>query len=538
MKILAVSLLRLGDLIMAAQSMVAIRKKYPEAEFHLLTNRSNEPIARLLKGISQVHYFERSICQKSLGEESQSVFEATDRIEDLVKRLNQYDFSKVINLTQNKLSSHICGMVAADEYHGMITSDNGVVHLSSPWFRHLNNYIAGNGYDAFHYVDLFRSSLGSETKDSNEEIFSRPKTKTLAAHQDRIVIQAWSSDVKKDYSVSNWRKFLLHLRSISPEAEFSILAAPNERKRLEKFIIDLKIQDMSIEPALLSFEELLEYLPRQRGLVSVDTSVKHLAGAIGCRVIELVLGSSDSRKTGVYSEASLIVRSRAGCAPCVHSKSCSQNSFLCEDLIDPDMLSMITHEYFKANWPSLRVLAEEYRDEAYIGRVGFTGSGLWYTQSMHPVEWQKEKESLINLESWRFTLNRKYLEVTPPFRKAAQALAPTLMDPQHLLVERLESVSRQTEMNVDRVARQVHDSVKQLIAGDVSELSEISRELKILEKNLGLGDYLSQYIGSISEDGILSIRALRDSINELRNYQVTKTNILRSIHKINQEEGL
>ena len=536
MKILVVSMLRLGDLIMAAQSLVAIRKIYPDADIHLLTNRSNLPIAKLINGVTRVHYFERELCQKSLGEENRSVFEATDRIDDLIKRLNKYEFDKVINLTQNRISAHLSGMVNATEYHGMITSENNVVHLSSPWFRHLNNYIAGKGTDAFHYVDLFRSALGFEEKWSEADVFIQPKTRAFSEHKNKIVVQAWSSDEKKDYSISNWRKYFTHLASIRPNTEVVVLGAPNERQRLNSFLKDIGDPGIKIEPAILTFEELLDYLPRQSCVVSVDTSIKHLAGAIGMRVIELALGSSDPRKTGVYSEGSIVIKSRVDCAPCSHIKTCSKASYLCEESIDPEMLSMVTHEYLRGSWPSLRVLAEEYRENTYIGRVGFTQSGLWFTQSLHPVEWQREKESLVNLESWRFTLNRKYLELSPPFQKVAHSLAPTLMDPQKLMVERLESVSRQTEMNVDRVARQVHDAVKDLAVGDISDNKEVLRELRALESDLGLGDYLSRYVHSISAQGISSIRSLRESINELRNFQVTKTNILRSIHNMNKEE--
>ena len=536
MKILVVSMLRLGDLIMASQAFVAIRKAYPNADIHLLTNRSNLPIAKLLSGITRCHYFERELCQKSIGEENRSVFEATDRIDDLIKRLNKYEFDKVINFTQNRISAHLSGMVNAQEYHGMITSENGVVHLSSPWFRHLNNYIAGKGTDAFHYVDLFRSALGFEEKWSMQDIFVKSKNRAFADHKGKIVIQAWSSDEKKDYSISSWRKYIDHLASIRPNSEVVVLGAPNEKQRLNSFIKDIGSAKIKVEPAILTFEELLDYLPRQACVVSVDTSIKHLAAAIGCRVVELALGSSDPRKTGVYSEGSIVVKSRVDCAPCSHVKACSKASYLCEESVDPEMFSMVTHEYLLGNWPSLRVLAEEYREQAYIGRVGFTSSGLWYTRSLHPVEWQREKESLVNLESWRFTLNRKYLELSPPFEDVALSLAPTLMDPQKLMVERLESVSRQTEMNVDRVARQVHDAVKELAVGGVAENKEVLRELQALESELGLGDYLSQYVHSISSQGISSIRSLRESINELRNFQVTKTNILRSIHNINKEE--
>lgn len=535
MKILVVSMLRLGDLIMVAKAVAALKVKYPNAELHLLTNRSNFPIAKLLSIFDRCHYYDRDLCQKSINDIDHSVFEATDRLEDLALRLNKLEFDTVINLTQNKISAHLCGMINAEDYHGMVTSETGVIHLSSPWFRHLNNYIAGEGSDTFHYIDLFSSALGLDSAAGSSDIFIKPEQEININHKDKIVIQAWSSDKKKDYSAENWRKFFHHYSVIHPGIEFSVLSAPQEKSQLDDFIKAVQQPGISIEPASLSFAELLDYLPQQKAMVSVDTSVKHFAAALGVKTIELALGSSDPRKTGVYAEGSLIIKSRAKCAPCSHLAPCSQGSFVCEQDIEPEMLSMAVNEFTKGNWPSLRVLAEEYRDQAYFGRVGFTETGLWYSQSMHPVEWQKEKETIINLESWKFTLNRKYLDTSPPFNEVAKALSPTLMDPQSLMVERLESVSRQTEMHVDRIARHIHESVKGLASGSSKDTQEIYKELRRLEADMGLGDYLSQYLGSIQVNGISSIRSLREAINELRNYQVSKTNILRNIHKINFE---
>lgn len=66
-------------------------------------------------------------------------------------------------------------------------------------------------------------------------------------------------------------------------------------------------------------------------LVTLDTAIKHLATWTGTPIVEIALGSSNPNETGAYQEGALILKPQVPCAPCRHSSSCSQSSFVCQE---------------------------------------------------------------------------------------------------------------------------------------------------------------------------------------------------------------
>lgn len=77
MKLLVISLLRIGDLAMHSLVVSRLRKAHPDAEIHVLTNRSNLEFANLLN-VEKVHVFERERMQASMRSAETCIFEAFD----------------------------------------------------------------------------------------------------------------------------------------------------------------------------------------------------------------------------------------------------------------------------------------------------------------------------------------------------------------------------------------------------------------------------------------------------------------------------
>ena len=68
MKILAISLLRIGDLMMHVHILRAVRKMFPKCEIHLLVNELSESFAKEIEIVDQVNVFPRQKLQKFLVE--------------------------------------------------------------------------------------------------------------------------------------------------------------------------------------------------------------------------------------------------------------------------------------------------------------------------------------------------------------------------------------------------------------------------------------------------------------------------------------
>ncbi len=66
MKILVLSLLRLGDIIQQEPLLKGLREKHPSAEIHLLLNRQFASVERVLDSVVDKYiYFDRESLQKA-----------------------------------------------------------------------------------------------------------------------------------------------------------------------------------------------------------------------------------------------------------------------------------------------------------------------------------------------------------------------------------------------------------------------------------------------------------------------------------------
>jgi len=169
---------------------------------------------------------------------------------------------------------------------------------------------------------------------------------------------------------------------VHPEAHIAVIGAPFERERLGPFVDGLRARGVQAHAAILSFEGAFSLLKRSRLLLSVDTSIKHLAGAARTPVVELCLGSGDFHRTGSYQSGSLIIQSREACAPCVHSKPCHRESQFCASRVPPELVAMVVAEAFAGRSFQLRAIAEEFKEEAGIFRVEAKQSGFWAAYSV------------------------------------------------------------------------------------------------------------------------------------------------------------
>src|SRR4051812_44844975 len=99
MKILVVSLLRLGDILLATSVLRSLKRENPKAEIHILINGQFQAVTNLIPHVTKVFSFDRDGIQQIIGTADRSLLEAYFRVEDLVEQLQTEQYDKVINLT-------------------------------------------------------------------------------------------------------------------------------------------------------------------------------------------------------------------------------------------------------------------------------------------------------------------------------------------------------------------------------------------------------------------------------------------------------
>ncbi|WP_413586345.1 glycosyltransferase family 9 protein [Bdellovibrio sp. HCB274] len=337
MKILVVSLLRLGDIIQQQPLLKALRNRHPQAEIHLLANLQCSQAESLLQGlVNKYFYFDRESLQKGLGEASYNILWSYHQAEALVQDLNKQNYHQIFNFTHNKLSAYLMGAVKAADKQGLHHTDGAFQGLKNPWLRYFNDRFSGTQPSMFHYVELLGKSFGLPVS----KAVSQPSTKSK-----KVLFQCLTSDSKKNWGLQRFKQLKDTIESSLVDYKVQVLCAPFEKNQLAEVFSesDLLVCDLSGAQKALSESCLL---------VTGDTSIKHLSAQMGIPTVELVLGSSDWTKTAAFSEQSQVIASKAACSPCAHSQACSQKSQICAEDISVDQV-------FAAVWDKLSKKSNE-----------------------------------------------------------------------------------------------------------------------------------------------------------------------------------
>lgn len=315
MKILVVSLLRLGDLIMQQPLLQMLRLKYPEAEIHLLINRQFASSKYLVDNyVDQFHFFDRELYQRAMGNIEYNILYPYQHLNDSVQKLKKEKFDLAINFTHNRLSAYLCGLIDAKEFKGAYYKQGKFVGINNRWMHYFDSRFSKNGRSIFHYVEVLASSF---------EFPIPPRVYPLSLENKKnIYIQPLTSDRKKNWNIASYQSLLQQLKKKYSAFNFKILCAPFEQNLIEKYFSKDDI-------LVLQLVELPELLKNARALITGDTSIMHLAAQNGVPVLEIAIGSADVCKTGPYSYAFRAIESQISCYPCQHSESCFQVSHFC-----------------------------------------------------------------------------------------------------------------------------------------------------------------------------------------------------------------
>ncbi len=423
MKILIVSLLRLGDIVLSAPVVRALKDKYPNAQVDLLINSQFSSVTNLIPGVHRVHLFERDLIQKGLGEADRPLFESFSRLENLVDELNANDYDQVINLTHNRLSGWLMGLISARAKVGLVFDPAGRASFGHGWFRFLNNQVEADGSETFHFTDVFGFGLGLDFESLRQPSLVETETGrrevdalTSNSADGIVVIQALTSDVKKDWGFSRWSRAIESLARANERARFVVIGAPSERDRLASLVSELVTRGVRAELAILGLEGAFSLLKRAKLLITGDTSIKHLAAAARTPIVEITLGSSDAYRTGAYVNGAIILQSRETCAPCVHSKPCHRASHLCAERLPTDGVAMVCNEVLNGRSFQLGTIAEEYRTELEILRVDMKSAGFWAAHSV------TEKMTEASVARW-IDLKSKQIWLSQEERRGSEILA-------------------------------------------------------------------------------------------------------------------
>jgi ADP-heptose:LPS heptosyltransferase len=524
MKILVISLLRLGDILMATSVLRSLRREYPKAELHVLINGQFQSVANIIPFVSKVYSFDRAGLQNILGSQDRNILEAYFRIEDLVEQLQTERYDQVVNLTHNRLSGWLTALIGCPNTRGVVFGANGKFSIGSGWFEYLNDFTNPTNDNVFHFVDVFHYGAGLNSSDRRIELLETSAGAKFAEkiyakfpNKKRILIQACSSESKKTLAIAKWQDIAKTLHKIEPGSQIFILGAPSERNTVN----EICAQDNGFVPAICDLEQAYSLINQSHLLITVDTSIKHLAAATKTRILEISIGSSEYRKTGAYTPGAVILQGVVPCAPCVHRGPCSQPTHQCAEKITAEMVAMVASGMLRQDEMALRMLAHEYKDEVLLLKTHVNSRGDWAAYPLAESFSAKEINNWVDRASFKLYLQRTHEKAVGEYGTEGLELKQLL---ENIFPDRTRqdwaTELKSLERNVEWFEAQVGDFLAKLksLLGAMNEPTRFQKYMDELEEFCVKAER-SSFFKSYSHQLLLS---LKDSDASKNQFQVVK----------------
>lgn len=432
MKVLVVSLLRLGDIVLATPTLKALREAHPDSQIDLMVNEQFRFVGDILSGVNRIVGFPRLDLQEEIGDPAAPLFQPYDELKDLVREIKQEEYDLVINLTHNRLSGYLCSLIEAPETHGLHFSPRGEAIFGSDWYHHLNKSHNDSTLRTFHFSDVYKLGSGLSTEPKTTLVRKYKSIKRVEellkgwGDIDLVAVQLKTSDSKKDIPTDLMMESLKLFHTIHPRSRFVVLGAPGEEKEIQDFSDQVLSMGVPSIAFACNLSEALSLLDQAGVLLTGDTSIKHLATATSCRIVEVCLGSSRPLETGAYQDNAIVVRPKTSCYPCLHSESCSQSEFICRKGIEPTLLAALMSRALMSQFSDLRQVAAEFTD-VEISRARTLETGFWYLQNVSDSYSENTVvHQLVAKAALMLRLSKSFHDHIGPFGSCGRKLAEDL----------------------------------------------------------------------------------------------------------------
>ena len=331
-KILVIHLKRFGDLVSAGQLIASYRNAHPHAEVSLLCFEEFASITKLIPGLKSVYTLNRSTL---LTLKSGKLYNNAFAIEELRSALSpvaEQSFDKIINLTNDKVSTYICSWLASQNNQckivGMYAQNNGLMRASNSWGIVFNDIATRTNNSPFNFRDIWAQMVGIEDSGATSMLTNSRNENNVKQHflnlrqqgGHIIGIQATCSVADKGLRRETVIDCATKLYNNGDHP--LLLIAPNdaEREYAKEILEALDFKPMIVESDFTALSSVVKNLDF---LITPDTVTKHFADAQNVPCIEVSLGTSP-----VFKQATMLEKSRLIVAQDRHNRDVAADDIL------------------------------------------------------------------------------------------------------------------------------------------------------------------------------------------------------------------
>ncbi|MCB0384384.1 MAG: glycosyltransferase family 9 protein, partial [Bdellovibrionales bacterium] len=216
MKVLITQLARFGDIYQSWPTIRAVKRKYPDAEVHVLVRRR---FASAMEGIGiscQVHQMDTARVLEPIYSLQSDVGVSLKLLGDWVEGLKCHDFSEIINLSFSPFSSYLMRALSNEttKVRGYTRFDDGFLAIPDDASAYFYAQVGVGKHNRVHLAELFASIAEVDLCEADwclldwqrspqqkDRIF---ETYEIPTHESYLVLHVGASDSRKTLSTEQW----------------------------------------------------------------------------------------------------------------------------------------------------------------------------------------------------------------------------------------------------------------------------------------------------------------------------------------------
>lgn len=362
-QVLVVNVTRMGDLVQMGALLGRLAQEWPGCAVDLVVDRRFAPVAALLPGLREVitHDFHGLIDESRAA--AKDVVALYRELAEWVRPLVERRYDRIINLTFNRASALLVGVIGAPDIRGARTAWDGGTIIDNPWMAYFADMHHFRRINRFNLVDIY--ALGGSGPGSfaplvltvdgkTKEWASRCLSSGGREQTPWVAVQAGASDVMKAWR-SHHFGCTLALLSKQWSGGFLFLGAESERGVVSQVLQAYREaggrNPIRNELGKTTVAQATALLAASRLLLTNDTGPMHLAVAVGTPVVDLSVGHVDFRETGPYGPGHWVLQPELDCAPCGFDQVCAHHT--CKDRLQiHQVAALLLHVLGQGLFPS------------------------------------------------------------------------------------------------------------------------------------------------------------------------------------------
>lgn len=311
MKILVIQFARLGDIYMSWPAARALRRKYPDAEIHLLVRPRFEAATKGLDAVDRIVAFPTGRLLEPLLGESEDLDEARRRTAEAVDSLRDEDYDLIVNWTFSPLSSWLVKSISSPrtEALGYNRHRDGSLLIADDVSAFFYAQVGTERPNRIHLTDLFATMIDM---DLVAEDWRAPRFESSGRELPKAywVLHAGASEDHKRIEPWQWARLIQEYAGFAgDEALPVVLIGSAEEKPLAKAVQAgvnrVPIVDLTGETTLT---EIFGVLEKARLLVGADSAPLHMASLTGAPTFNISAGAVNFWETGPKSARAWVYR--------------------------------------------------------------------------------------------------------------------------------------------------------------------------------------------------------------------------------------